>query len=340
MAPAGAACDSWYVVDTRSSGAVEWRAGVDLSSPSEKPHVPAPSLWPVGFAIGIVCLLLGLVLGSWTIAAVGAVLAIAFGYLWVRDVTRDMRPAAAPAPGTEVAASEPAAAVAEELPGFSRSIFLETATLGLGGVIGGLVTLPVLGFAVLPAFESHKAKDVDLGPLSNFPEGAFVVATFLEDPSQGEVSRKTAFIRNNGLTAVKGKQEPSFTIIYSRCAHLGCPVQPGGLLQDAETKQLTPAKGDPVKLIPVKGLSNFACPCHGGAYDPEGNRVAGPPVRALDRFAYSIVNGNLTLGTLYSVGHVEGTGADAKISRYTSASPGVHVDGIERWLYPIPVPGR
>ena len=305
-----------------------------MSAHNDKPHVPAPSLWPVGFAIGVVCLLLGLVLGSWTIVAVGAALAIAFGYLWVRDLTRDMRPADAPAPGTDVAASEPAAAAAEELPTYSRSIFLESATLGLGGVIGGLVTLPVLGFAVLPAFESHKANNVDLGPLANFPETKWVVATFLEDPSEGEVSRKTAFIRNNGLTAVKGKQEPSFTIIYSRCAHLGCPIQPNGIVADAKKVEV---KG--VTLIPAFP-AGFGCPCHGGQYDNEGNRIAGPPVRSLDRFAYSIVNGNLVLGTLYSVGHVEGTGADAKISRYTSASPGVHVDGIERWLYPIPVPGR
>ena len=27
------------------------------------------------------------------------------------------------------------------------------------------------------------------------------------------------------------------------------------------------------------------------------------------------------------------------ITRYRQAYPGVHVDGIERWLYPIPVPG-
>ena len=334
MAPVGAACDSWYVVDTSESRAVEWRTGSELSSPNGKPHVPAPSLWPVGFAIGIVCLLLGLVLSSWVIVVVGAVLAIAFGYLWIRDITRDMRPTEAPAPGTEVAASEPAAAVAEELPGFSRSIFLETTTLGLGAVIGGLVTLPVLGFAVLPAFESHKTKDVDLGPITNFPETKWVVATFLEDPSQGEVSRKTAFIRNNGLTPVKGKQEPSFTIIYSRCAHLGCPIQPNGIVADAKKIEVKGAT-----LIPAFP-AGFGCPCHGGQYDNEGNRIAGPPVRSLDRFAYSIKNGNLVIGALFSVGHVEGTGADAKISRYTSASPGVHVDGLERWLYPIPVPGR
>lgn len=314
-----------------------------MSSHDDKPHVPAPSLWPVGFAIGVVCLLVGFVVSWWGVA-IGAALAAIFGFLWVYDLTRGLRePVDAPAPGTASVdvADQGAPAHAEAPATYSRSVFLELGTLGIGGVIGGLVTLPALGFAVLPAFEHHKHKDVDLGPLSNFPEGEFVVSTFLEDPSQGEVTRKTAFIRNNGMVAVAGKQEPSFTIIYSRCAHLGCPVQPGGLVQDDKAKKVTTkGGGEPVTLIPVVGLANFACPCHGGAYDVEGNRTAGPPVRSLDRFAYSIVNGHLVLGTLYSVGKVEGTGADAKIRRYTSASPGVHVDGWERWLYPIPVPGR
>jgi len=304
-------------------------------SSDNKAHVPAPSLWPVGFAIGVVCLLLGLVLGSWTIAAVGAVLGAAFGYLWIRDLMRDARPATAPAPGTGVTMSGSATlAAAEELPAYDRSVFLEGATLGLGAAIGGLVTLPVLGFSILPAFESHKTKPVDLGPITNFPETKWIVATFLEDPSQGEVSRKTAFIRNNGLTTADGKQVPSFTVIYSRCAHLGCPIQPNGIVADAKKIEVKGAT-----LIPAFP-AGFGCPCHGGQYDNEGNRIAGPPVRSLDRFAFSIVKGHLVLGTLFSVGHVEGTGADAKISRYTSASPGVHIDGIERWLYPIPVPGR
>ena len=93
-----------------------------------------------------------------------------------------------------------------------------------------------------------------------------------------------------------------------------------------------------VTLTPVQP-AGFGCPCHGGAYDTEGNRTAGPPVRSLDRYAFSIVNGNLVLGKHFSVGTVEGTGADAKISRYRQAYPGVHVDGIERWLYPIPGAG-
>ena len=304
-----------------------------MSQQDDKPHLPAPSVWPVGFAIGVVCVLVGLVLGSWYAVAAGAVIGACFGFLWVRDLTRDLKPVEAPVPGTEAREPEPVEEE-EEVPTYDRSVFLEGATLGLGAVIGGLVTLPSLGFTVLPAFESHKARDIDLGPLSNFPENKWMIATFLVDPSQGDVTRRTAFIRNNGTTTVTGKPEPSFTVIYSRCAHLGCPVQPNGLISENQKKVV-----DGATLVPVFP-SGFGCPCHGGQYDTEGNRIAGPPVRSLDRFAFSIVNDNLVLGTLYSVGHVDGTGGDAKISRYTSTFPGVHVDGVERWLYPIPVPGR
>jgi hypothetical protein len=80
---------------------------------------------------------------------------------------------------------------------------------------------------------------------------------------------------------------------------------------------------------------SFGCPCHGGQYNAEGNRTAGPPVRSLDRYSFSIKNGNLVLGEIYAVGNVEGTGANATISRYPWSVPGTHVDGVEAWLYPI-----
>ena len=56
----------------------------------ERPHVPGPSLWPIGFAVGIACVLVGLVV-SWPVAAVGAAIALIFGFLWIRDVTGDYR---------------------------------------------------------------------------------------------------------------------------------------------------------------------------------------------------------------------------------------------------------
>ena len=292
------------------------------------------SLWPIGFSIGIAVLLVGLVI-SWPAMLVGAGLAIVFGLLWIRDASRSHTPVDS-APAHELVGDTPsperAAAEAEHLETYGRAGFLTLATIGLGGVIGAGVVLPSLGFAVLPSFtgEGVATRDVDLGPITNFPEGTFVITTFLANPLEGDVSRRTAYIRNNGLSKEK---EPSFTIIYSRCVHLGCPVQPNG--PKFEDKAV---KYKDVSLTPVQP-AGFGCPCHGGAYDTEGNRTAGPPVRSLDRYAFSIVNGHLVLGKHFSVGTVEGTGAEARISRYRQAYPGVHVDGIERWLYPIPVPG-
>jgi hypothetical protein len=85
-------------------------------------------------------------------------------------------------------------------------------------------------------------------------------------------------------------------------------------------------------------VAGYGCPCHGGQYDPEGNRTAGPPVRALDRYAFSIVKGRLVLLAPYSVSHVEGTGSTAKIYAYKYAGPGEHISGPEQILYPIQPP--
>ena len=192
----------------------------------EQRHLPPPSLWPVGFAVGIVCLLVGLIV-SWVVAAIGAAIAAVFGFLWARDVVAGHRePAEPPPPEAAERATDAAMPEPEPAERFPRSVFLEASTLGLGAVIGGIVTLPVIGFAVLPAFVKQHAHEADLGPVSNFTEGDWFVATFLREPSQGEISRRTAFIRNNGF--LDGK--PSYTCISNRCAHVGCPVQAGGPL--------------------------------------------------------------------------------------------------------------
>ena len=298
----------------------------------DTPHVPGPSLWPIAFAIGVACLLVGLVI-SWMVAALGAVIAVVCGFLWAREVTRDVRsevPHIEPETRAVAdAATTPAVAAStasQSLPAYTRSRFLEASTLGVGAAIGAIVTLPVLGFTVLPSFTNIDEDEADLGPIENFPEGDYMIATYLANPNQGEVSRRTAFVRNNGLT---DNGEPSFTILYSRCVHLGCPVQPNGPIDEGARQEV-----DGVELRPVLAQS-FGCPCHGGLYDAEGNRQAGPPVRSMDRYTFSIRNGRLVLGELYAVGNVSGTGANAAISRYPWSVPGTHVDGVEAWLYPI-----
>ncbi len=306
----------------------------------DQQHLPGPSLWPIGFAIGVACVLVGLVLG-WIIVAVGAAIAILSAALWVRESARgyatpiehepETRPArAVGAPRADEVGTAMPVMEDEEIERFPRSVFLESATLGLGALIGGVVTVPAVGFMIAPAFVKQHPKSVDLGPMDDFPEGQFVVATFLRDASEGEVTRRTAYVRNNGISDGR----PSFTIISNRCAHLGCPVQPNGPVFDNKKKTAQVKGGGEVTIIPTIPAGGFGCPCHGGQYDQEGNRTAGPPVRALDRYEFEIRNGNLVLLGTYSVSHVDGTGAAAKIRKYTLTGPGQHVDGPEWVLYP------
>ena len=289
--------------------------------------MPAPSIWPVGFAVGIACMLAGLVVSPPALVA-GAVITLVFGVLWARDaMASSPEPDAAPIPADQGAAAMPE--LDEEVETYPRNKFLELTTLGLGGVITGIVALPVLGFAVLPAFTHQEVESVDLGPTDNFPENQWREVTFLLDPATGEVSRRTAFVRYNGLF----DNLPSYTIISNRCVHLGCPVQASGPRNEDERETVKTEQAE-ISLTPVLP-ANFSCPCHGGAYDTEGNRIAGPPVRAMDRFKFSIVNARLLLGEPFSVGKVEGEGAQAKLEAYGIQGPGEHVDGLSGWLYPI-----
>jgi Rieske Fe-S protein len=291
-----------------------------------EPHLPSPTVWPFAFAGGIALLLVGLVV-SWPVAAAGAAVSLVFGFLWIRDVTGPVRRA----PAIDEEAEPPVSPIAVpeepvEPERYPRARFLEASTLGLGALIGGIVTLPAVGFMILPAFVGQEYDDVDLGPLENFPEGQFVTATFIYRKGEGRLGRRTAFVRNNG--AVNGT--PSFTIISSRCVHMGCPTQPQGPAGEPQEVETT---SGPVSLV-AQQPSAFGCPCHGGAYDLEGNRTAGPPVRALDRYEFSIRDGKLWLGKPYSVGQVSGEGAEARIEAYRLADPGQHVDGPERFFYP------
>ena len=307
----------------------------------DEPHVPLPTLWPLGFAVGIAVALVGLIIDPTVVSSIGAGIAVIFGVLWARDATAEMRGhAVAVEPETRaLRASEPVAvadAPAGEPSKVSRSRFLEAATLGLGGVIGGIVTVPVAGFALLPGFVGQKRHEVDLGPVTDLPVGKWFITTFMVDPKEGDVSRRTAFVRNNGPVA---NNVPSFTIISNRCAHLGCPVQANGptgaILGEKNVVEHT-ANGS-ILMQPVVP-AGFGCPCHGGQYDTEGNRTAGPPVRALDRYAFDIKNGRLILLSTFSVTHVDGTGAQAKIHKYKLAGPGEHINGIEQILYPLQPP--
>jgi Rieske Fe-S protein len=282
---------------------------------------PQAGIWPVTLAIGIAVLLVGLVVSPLAITPLGAAISVVAAGFWVRGNRGAAKADAAPAAPTRLPQ--------DGVERFPRSRLLERATLGLGGLIAMAAALPAVGLAVLPSFLGQRSKPVDLGPVDGFPEGEFVVATFLSDPQAGEISRRAAYIRNNGLIG----QLPSFTIMSSRCTHVGCPTQPNGPLFTKRQRFARTSAGD-VGLLPTQP-AGFGCPCHGSQFDDEGNRTAGPAPRALDRYQFSIRDGRLVLGALYSVSRVDGAGSTAQIHAFRLQEAGHPVTGVESWFYPV-----
>jgi Rieske Fe-S protein len=178
----------------------------------------------------------------------------------------------------------------------NRGRFLSGVTVGLGGLMSAVIAAPALGFVLAPAFETERHYDVDLGPTNLYPvdkSNPFHVVTFERTPNGGEIDRRVVFVRNDG--------GDKFTAISNTCMHLGCPVR-------------------------AFGSSGFGCPCHGGQYDAEGRRIAGPPVRPLNRYDTKVEKGRLFLGTLYAV--------DYSLHKHKLKAPGQPVTGLLSYLYP------
>jgi Rieske Fe-S protein len=278
-----------------------------------------PTLAPIVFAIGIAVILAGLVVNLEVIAPTGVAITVLAAVAWIRGSGKRSQ--------AQTKTLEPATNEGERFP---RSRLLERATLGLGGLVAAGVALPAIGAAVLPAFSHTKARAIDLGPIGAFPQGEFVIATFLSDPQAGEISRRAAFVRNNGFVG----KSPSFTIMSSRCTHVGCPTQPNGpiFVQKEEFRRTNVGE---IKVVPTLPAGGFGCPCHGSQFDTEGNRTAGPAPRALDRYQFSVRNGRLILGPIYSVSRVDGAGGTARIHSFKRLGDGEPASGPESLLYPL-----
>jgi Rieske Fe-S protein len=141
-------------------------------------------------------------------------------------------------------------------------------------MIGGVIGVPATAYLLEPVTKEATFQPVFLGKLSAFPSEAGdpnkfkpTPATYIEDPSNAATSPGLAFVHNTGKSSTDWHSEDAMFIVFSnRCMHLGCPI--------------------------AANSSGFACPCHGGQYDTNGQRTAGPPIRPLDRFQWEIQNGD------------------------------------------------
>ena len=148
----------------------------------------------------------------------------------------------------------------------TRRRFLNGIILGLGGLAGAVVTVPIVGYLLSPILKPVPEVWRDLGSVDQFTIGETVLVSF-EEPSPlpwaGQTAKTAAWLRRNDLS--------QFTAYDVNCTHLGCPVR---WLQDAEL---------------------FLCPCHGGVYDFDGNVAGGPPPKPLFRYDVRIRDGRVEL---------------------------------------------
>ena len=129
------------------------------------------------------------------------------------------------------------------------ALFVNSAVALLGG---GLTAL--LGAFALRPPAAGEGRWVRAGTLTsltpNLPVPR-VLAVSRQDGWYRDRARETVFLVWDGDKAVHA--------LSATCTHLGCQVR----WDAAETR--------------------FRCPCHGGVFDAQGNVVAGPPPRSLDR---------------------------------------------------------
>ena len=198
----------------------------------------------------------------------------------------------------------------EHLPGsfegetVSRRRFMGLTTNAAGVIAAAAFTLPALGFALGPVFDSQPDTWQDIGPVSRFSAGDYTPVVITLDPTIGEAGKSLAYVRlHSDRTDGPPKDKYDHIVaISSRCAHVGCPV----------------------RFVAYAG--SFVCPCHGGVYDFLGRRTGGPPPRPLDRFYTLIQNDRVLLGPRFSV--------NSELRRFSPRDPGQPLDGIGQYLYP------
>jgi Rieske Fe-S protein len=162
----------------------------------------------------------------------------------------------------------------------NRRRFLGVATVGMGAVIGGVVSAPVVGYALAPAAEEARFTPVSLGAADRFrSESGFqpTPVAYVQDHEQPLVSSGLAYVHFTRRHSRDWLSPDAMFVVFSNhCTHVGCPAQ---------------------------ATSNgFSCPCHGSQYDVQGNRVVGPAVRPLDRFQWEVrADGDLWVTAVWSV---------------------------------------
>jgi len=154
----------------------------------------------------------------------------------------------------------------------SRRSFL-AALVGVGSVfVAALLSVPLIRFALFPLIRrTTELKGSPVGELSEFASSTEPVMRTIQieqvDGWRKAVSEKAVYVTKDGQGRVR--------VLTSICPHLGCTVPWN------------------------KEKREFICPCHWATFAPDGSRISGPSLRAMDTLQASVENGQLLVQFQY-----------------------------------------
>ena len=138
---------------------------------------------------------------------------------------------------------------------------------GIGLATAGMVGIPALIAGFAPLWMRRPKREVwqSIGRVGAFPVGEMrkVIVRLPEEEWGRALQEKAVY----AWRPAEGE-----AVVYSQnCTDLGCPLT-----------------FDP-------GSQCFFCPCHGGIFDRNGERMAGPPSRPMYRYATRIDHGQIVI---------------------------------------------
>lgn len=140
-----------------------------------------------------------------------------------------------------------------------RRTFVRQIGVGALGVcaaiaVGGVAATAVVG----PSLSKTPKMWVPVAPMREIPAGHIATFTMRYDVKNG------LYTQANETPVLVSRTGDEMVCFKASCTHLGCIVK-----WDASA-------------------GRFRCACHGGTFDRDGNVIAGPPPRPLDRYALKV----------------------------------------------------